>query len=202
MNAPQLSRLKPVLGNRTVLITIMAGLVVILVWLLAFFVPQGKHLSRLTTQRQNLQGEEASLEAKLQLLRATSRATPQLLQLQAKFGAMIPATADMYNYISQMAGTAAQSGVGLVSMTPSSNGAPVSGTNLLSYPITVVVSGSYASTLNFMNALYAMPRLTVIDGVSISGGGPGSSKAAPLTSTFTLTVYSAAQASQATGSAR
>ncbi len=198
----QLKQLKSVLRNRTVLLVIGATVVVLLVWLLAFFLPQGRQLSKYAAERTQLQGEQARLEAQLQVLQATSKATPELLMLQAKYGSMVPATPDMYAYISQMAATATQAGVGLTSMTPSSTGAAVTGTTLLAYPVTVAVTGTYDNTLGFLKALYAMPRLTVVNGITISGGGPGTNRGSPLNTTFTLTVYSAPQPAAAPAGAQ
>lgn len=182
------SGLKSILRNRKAMLAIGISLVVVLVWLLAYFLPQGKQLSKYQAQRQHLQAEETALQAKLRELRATSKATPQLLQLQAKYGAAVPASADMYTYISQMSATVAQAGVNLVSMTPSSSGSPVTGTSLESYPVTVVVSGTYNNTLAFLQDLYTMPRLTVVSGLTIAGGALGGG--GTFNSTFTLSVYS------------
>lgn len=191
LQLPQLKSFRGILRNRKAMLAIGIAVVVVLVWLLAYFLPQGKQLSKYQAERQHLQAQEVALQARLRLLRETSKATPQLLQLQAKYGNLVPSSPDMYVYISQMAATAAQAGVHLVSMTPSSTGTPITGTSLDSYPVVVVVSGNYGATLTFMQALYNMPRLTVINGLSISGGALGGG--AQLNSTFNLSVYSTAQ---------
>ena len=178
-----------VVRTRPVLISLAVGLVVLLIWALAFFLPQGKDLSKYRAQQQQLQTQQASLQAQLAQLRATSKATPKLLALQAEYTDLVPPTADIYNYINLMSSTAAANGMHLVSITPSSAGTPVPGTSLLQIPVSLVTSGSYDSTLGFIKAVYALPRLTVIDSMSLTGGGPGTNRSTSLNESFSLTIY-------------
>jgi hypothetical protein len=66
------------LRSPVVLIGLVGALVVVLIWLFAFFLPQGKKLNTLNTQEQALQVKQAGLEAQVAALQKTSEATPQL----------------------------------------------------------------------------------------------------------------------------
>ncbi|HUZ11136.1 MAG TPA: type 4a pilus biogenesis protein PilO [Acidimicrobiales bacterium] len=178
-----------VVKSRPVLIALGVGLVVLLIWLLAFFLPQGKDLSKYHAQQQQLQTQQSQLEVQLAQLRATSKATPRLLALQAQYTNLVPPTADIYNYINLMSSTAAASGMHLVSITPSSTGTPVPGTSLQAIPVSLVTTGSYDSTLGFIKAVYALPRLTVVNSMSLTGGGPGTNRSTSLNESFSLTIY-------------
>ena len=122
-------------------------------------------------------------------LRATSRAVPKLLALQSQLNGLIPPTPDVFNYITLMSNTVSAAGVHLVSITPTTSGIPVTGTNLQGIPITLSTTGTYDSTLGFIKAIYALPRLTVINTMSISGGGPTTNRSTTLTESFSLTIY-------------
>jgi Tfp pilus assembly protein PilO len=188
-----LSTLRGLLKNRRIVLTIGAAAVIVLVWLIAFYAPQGKNLSKYQTQRQQLQQQQAGLEAQLVQLRATSRAVPKLVALQSQLEGLIPPTPDIYNYITLMSNTATASGIQLVSLTPTNTPAPVAGTDLQSIAVTLTANGTYDDTLGFMKAIYALPRLTVINSVTISGGGPTTNRGTVLDDTFSLTIYTTAK---------
>ncbi len=189
----QAVRLPDVLKNRRVLLAIGVAVVLALVWLVAFFLPQGKELSKYQSQQQQLETQQSSLEARLVQLRATSKAVPKLLALQSQFNGLIPSSPDVYNYLTLMSNTASAAGVHLVSITPATSGTPVAGTNLFAIPVTLNTTGTYDSTLGFIKAIYALPRLTVIDSVSISGGGPPTNRSSSLSESFALTIYTTAK---------
>jgi Tfp pilus assembly protein PilO len=182
-----------VLRSRSVLVGVGVGLVVLLIWLVAFFLPQGKDLSKYQTQQRQLQAQQSQLELQLAQLRATSKATPKLLALDAQYTGLIPPTDDIYNYIKQMSSTVMASGEHLVSITPSNVGSPVPGTSLYAIPIALNTMGTYDSTLALIKAIYGMPRLTVINSMSISGGGPLTNRGTTLTENFALTIYTTAK---------
>ena len=197
MNRPSLnlasSNTVAVLKNRTVMIAIAAGLLIVLIWFLAFFSPQGKDLTKYKAQETQLQVQQSALEAQLAQLRATSKAAPQLEALQTQYANLIPPTADIYNYINIMSGTAATAGVHLVSITPASAGSVVPGTGLQAIPISVVTQGTYDATLSFIKSIYALPRLTVINAMTLSGGGPGTNRSTVLAETYSMTIYTTAK---------
>jgi Tfp pilus assembly protein PilO len=181
---------KELLKKRSVLLSIVIGVVIILVWTLAFFLPQGKQLSKYNTQAAKLQGTQAVLETRLAQLKATSAATPKLLLLKAKYAALVPPTPDVFNYFTLISNTAKASHVTLVSITPGVGGTLIPGTNLYGIGFTLNTTGSYDDTLYFIKAIYNLPRLTVINSMSLSGGGAKTTRSAPLTEAFSLTIFS------------
>jgi hypothetical protein len=50
-----------VLRNRQVVLSMVAAVVLVLIWALAFFLPQGRTLSKYQTQEQQLQWEQSQL---------------------------------------------------------------------------------------------------------------------------------------------
>jgi Tfp pilus assembly protein PilO len=56
-------------------------------------------------------------------------------------------------------------------------------------PVSISASGTYDQTLAFIKALYALPRLTVISSVDISGGGTQTTRSTALQSTYSLDIF-------------
>jgi Tfp pilus assembly protein PilO len=113
--------------------------------------------------------------------------------MQATLSGLIPTTPDFYDYITLMSNTTAAAGVHLVSITPSTSGTPITGTDLEAIPVILSTSGTYDSTLGLIKAIYALPRLTTINSMAITGGGPGTNRSTLLDETFSLTIYSSAR---------
>jgi Tfp pilus assembly protein PilO len=175
------------LRSPRVLISLVVALVVVLVWLFAFFLPQGKKLNTLNTQEMQLQVKQAALQAQLAALERTAVATPQLLALQAQFAVAVPPLPNTYTYISTMVATTKAAGTKLVSITTGSPGAPVSGIS----PIQVSLSttGTYDQTLTLIHLLNTLPRLTIINAVNLLGGGPNTTRSTTLNESFSLTIF-------------
>jgi Tfp pilus assembly protein PilO len=61
--------------------------------------------------------------------------------------------------------------------------------NVAIVPVTVSVRGTYDQTLAFIKALYALPRLTVISSIQISGGGTDTNRSTQLSDEFDLDIF-------------
>ena len=175
------------LRSPVVLIGLVVALVVVLIWLFAFFLPQGKKLNTLNTQEQTLQTQQAALNAQVAALQKTSEATPQLLALQASFAVAVPPLPGTYTYITTMVATTAKANVKLNAITTGSPGTPTNGISAIS--ITLATTGTYDETLNLIHLLNTLPRLTIINDLSLQGGGPGSTRSTSLSESFSLTIF-------------
>jgi Tfp pilus assembly protein PilO len=171
--------------------TIIGGLVllvVVIVWLLAFFVPQGHKLSSLRAQEASLRQAVAQDDAKVQTLRKESQHTAQIQAMYNGLAAYVPATEDLYTYIQTLSGAGKAAGVTITNISASSLVA-VAKSNYSAVPITTAVKGTYDHLLAFLHDVYGLPRLTDIDSMSISGGGPGTNRTTTLTVTFQLSIF-------------
>lgn len=189
------SEIITVLRDRKVLIGMAVGLFVVLLWLVAVFVPEGHKLAAVNTQTQAAQMQQTTLQDRLARLKSYSKESGEFEALTQRLTAAVPVTSDVYDYITAISNAAAATGVNVSDVSPSP---PVSGGNVAVVPVTVAVTGSYDQTLAFIKALYALPRLTVITQVSISGGGSGTSRSTGLTDQFSLDIL--AQSSALAGS--
>jgi Tfp pilus assembly protein PilO len=184
-----------VLRQRKVLLAISVGLFVVLIWLLAVFVPEGHKLAAVNTKAQQAQTEQAALQARLTRLEGYSKESAQFQALSQRLTAAVPATSDVYDYITAISNAAAATGMQISTVDPAP---PVTGGKIAVVPVTVGATGTYDQTLAFIKALYALPRLTIITNVSLSGGGTGSSRSTGLTTQFSLDIL--AQPSALAGS--
>jgi Tfp pilus assembly protein PilO len=166
---------------------LVVALVVVLIWLFAFFIPQGNKINTLNTQETLLLAKQAALEAQVAALQKTSEATPQLLALEAAFAVAVPPTPDTYTYLTTMVATTAKAGVKLSTISTGSPGSPTDGVSSIS--VTLSTSGTYDQTLTFIHLLNTLPRLTIINSLALQGGGPGTNRESQLTESFALTIF-------------
>jgi Tfp pilus assembly protein PilO len=188
-----------ILRQRRVLIAIGIALVVVLVWFETVFQSESHKLSNVNGNVQQAQSEQLRLEDRLARLKAYSKDSAKFEALEQELAAALPSSTDIYDYVTAISDAAQSTGVTVSSVDPS---APVSGTHATVIPVTIDVSGTYDQTLAFIKALYALPRLTVISQISISGGGTGTNRSTALTDQFTAEIFasSAALASSSGGS--
>ncbi len=181
-----------VLRTRTVLLSIAIALVVLLVWLLALFVPEGHKLASVNASVQSAQEQQNALQARLDRLKAYSRESGQFQALAQRLSAAVPSSTGVYDYITALSNAASATGVKVSGVNPS---APTASGNLEVIPITVSATGTYSQTLAFIKALDALPRLTIISQISITGGGTGTNRGTVLTDQFNLDIFATRGAS-------
>jgi Tfp pilus assembly protein PilO len=174
-----------VLRQRKVLIAAGIGLVVLLIWLVAVFSPEGHKLAAVNEKTQQAQTQQTALQDRLARLKAYSKQSAQFEALGQRLSAAVPTTTDVYDYITAISDAASATHVAVTSVNPS---AAISSGNVAVVPVTVSVTGTYDQTLAFIKALYALPRLTVITQVSITGGGAETSRSTGLTSQLSMDI--------------
>ena len=183
-----------------VIIAISAVLLVLVIWLLAFFLPQGHKLSTLDAKQQTLQQLVDAGNAKVAHLKHTFQHVGQFEAKQTKFETYVPSTPDLFkttaNYTSSLSATVAASGMTLTSVSPSTSrtSSSSSASSLTSIPVVLTVTGTYDNLLTLITNIYSMPRLTLINGVGVKNGGPGTNRSTPLQVTLDLDIFATAKA--------
>lgn len=180
------------LKNRTVIITLVVTIVVILIWLVAFFLPQGSKLSKLNTQEQSLQLKVKAGQAKVAQLKSEALHTPQLQAMSRQLNSYVPSSPGTYTYITTMSNTAAAAKVTIVSLGLGTE-AETAGATFSSIQCSVSVTGTYDQLLAFIQDIYGLPRLTQINSVSFSGGGTGTNRGTVLSMSASLTIFTSAK---------
>lgn len=175
------------LKRPVVMIGIGVALLVVIVWLMLFFLPQGHKVSTLQNEKASLQEEVNLDEARVARLRTESEHVGQIQSMYSTLSGYVPATEDLYTYIQTLSGAANTAGVSITSLVPLPLQS-VSGT-FSAVPITATVKGTYDHVLAFIKAIYALPRLTDINDIDITGGGIGSNRTTPLSVDLDLAIF-------------
>lgn len=191
-------RATKLLKQTQVIIAAIVAVVIIVIWLLAFFLPQGSKLSSLNSKQQTLQQEVAAGNAKVARLKRTFENSNQLETQYQKVQAYVPSTPDIFkttaDYASALSATVAASQMTLTAVTPSS--AASSGHNALtSIPVTLAVKGTYDHLLALIKSIYTMSRLTDINSVDVTGGGPNTTRGTVLDVSLALVIFTTVKAS-------
>lgn len=144
-------------------------------WYALLIRPQNTRLSNMESQATTLQAEQAELQARLAALKKAELSQPQRLATLNQLTSAIPPSTDIADFINQVNALADSTGVQLHTLSPSQPVAATTGP-YSAIKVSLSLSGSYPSTISFLDGLYSLPRLVVVDTLSIvSGGGSGSS---------------------------
>jgi Tfp pilus assembly protein PilO len=175
---------------------VVGAFLIVIIWLLAFFLPQGKTVSSLKAQETTLEAKVTAGNAKVARLSHTYLHSAQIKAIQSQLNSEVPKESDAYNYVQTMSSAASAAGVHLtsigISSAPSSGGSTTknsSGPKVNLIPITMSLTSTYDQLLSLITKIYHLPRLTDINGITISGGGAGTNRTTQLTTTLSLTGF-------------
>jgi Tfp pilus assembly protein PilO len=188
------TELLAVFRSRKILIFAAVGLVILLIWVEAVFNPEGHKLASVNANVQAAQTQQSALQARLDRLKVYSSESGQFQALAQRLSAAVPSSTGVYGYITAISTAASTAGMKVASISPSQ---VTSEGTLEVVPIVVTASGTYSQTLAFIQALYALPRLTVINQVSISGGGTGTNRNTVLSDQLDLDIFPTQSSTQA-----
>jgi Tfp pilus assembly protein PilO len=170
----------------------LAVVTVVVAWLFAFYLPQTRKLTALGTQRTALQSSVTADEARLRQLQKEAQHVTQIKLMYDRLHGYAPKTERLYTYIRTISVAAKNAGVTITSLQPSPLVA-VSGTAYSAIPITAAIKGSYDRLLAFVKDLYDLPRLTDLNALSVTGGGPGTNRSTILTVSLQLAIFTSAK---------
>lgn len=163
--------------RRIVGVTVAAAVVLVVAWYVALMSPQSHHLAAAHTARAaavqkvgQLNSEVASLQA---FVKQIPSDTARLAALQAAF----PENPSLDSALNQLHSAAVGAGVKLSSVGPSAPGvkaasAATSAPQSAGGPaitLSLNASGSYPEVMTFIRDLDSMPRVLVIDQLSLAG---------------------------------
>ena len=157
-----------------------------LVILLIFFLVLPK-MSQVSGAREDLAAAEAetsTLESQLAALEQAELNAPEYKATIQEVEEQIPPTLDQSGYLLLIKNAAAQSSVGLTTLTP---GTPTLDplTGLSVAPLAITASGTYFSLTEFLYSLETLPRATKVLNVAIAPGTGGEATTTTTTTTTT-----------------
>jgi len=162
-------------SRRLLAIGFGGAVVLLLVWFMFLWSPQGSKLSDAKKRTANAESQSSQLQLRLSRLQAAQKQAPELMATGEELRRAIPATPDLAQFILDANDAATAAGVDFLSISPSPPAPPI-GAAPSEIHLQVTVTGSYAEVINYLDRLDDLPRLVVIDNLGLTpGGAEGSS---------------------------
>jgi Tfp pilus assembly protein PilO len=167
--------------NRRLLIPIGAGVVLVLLWFVALWGPQGSAISDARKKANDATQQGATLRDQLKRLQDSRRDQPLKQSRLETLRVAIPDDPSLAQFILDANDAASTAGIDFLSITPTPPtaqaqaatpttvaGAAGGAAAPVSIRIAMTISGGYFQVLDFMNRLNGLPRLVVIDSVTMN----------------------------------
>ena len=186
------------MNNRTIAGGALAAVLVIAVWWMFVFSPVRSDTSTVNTEIDSAQADTQSLEAENKQLEDLEARAPELKADVDRLSAAVPTTPELASFIDAANALGVETGVTWVSVSPTP---PATTGSTDTVQISMELEGGYFEVLDYLNRLENMPRLVVVDQVSLSasedtadtGGAPS------LTASLTGRIFSQANSSAPAG---
>lgn len=169
-------------------LTAIGVVVVVIAWVLAFYLPQTHKLQSLDSKQTTLQATLTADQARLLQLQKEAQHVTEIRAMYNRLNGYAPATGKVYTYIHTISHAAKSAGVTITSLQPGALQA-VNGTTYSAIQITASIKGTYDSMLSFIKGLYNLPRLTDVNAINVTGGGPGTNRGTVLAVTLELAIF-------------
>lgn len=217
--------------NRRLLIPLGAGIAVLVLWFVFLWGPQGSALSAARKRKNDATQQAATLRDQLNRLQQSRRDQPLKQSQLETLRVAIPDDPNLAQFILDANDAASRAGIDFLSITPTppatqtqttpttppttaaggsspSTSAPATGTTPAAatpVPIKMAmsISGGYFQVLDFINRLNRLPRVVVIDGLTMnaSAAGAATTLSVSLQARMFTTSSRAVSGGAATGSA-
>lgn len=165
--------------RQTVLVTAGATLGVVLLWYLFFWAPRGHGLSSAKKQARAAEAKQAELQNQLTALQGLQQRSAITRAKLEQVRIAIPDQPALAEFILDANAAATKAGVEFLSISPqppsvggtAAGTTPVAGASTINMSINA--SGGYFQVLDWLNRLDLLPRIVVIDQLSLSAAQLG-----------------------------
>ena len=170
------------MNRRALIFGALGSVVLILIWYFLLWSPRQEAIAAAQQRTETAEEQIDSLESEIKRLQAAQRDEPLKQARRAELQAAAPDDPALGQFILDVNAAANASGIDFmtISQTP-----PAAGAGLSTIGLTFSIAGGYFQVLDFMNRLTDMPRVVVIDSVSLSPGEAGRISASLSTRMFT-----------------
>jgi Tfp pilus assembly protein PilO len=160
--------------RQTVLVTAGATLAVVLLWYVFFWAPRGHGLSSAKKQARAAETKRAELQNQLTTLQGLRQKSASTRAKLEQLRIAIPDQPALAEFILDANAVATKAGIDFLSISPQPptvgsaavGTTPVAGASTINMAITA--SGGYFQVLDWLNRLDLLPRIVVIDTLSLS----------------------------------
>jgi Tfp pilus assembly protein PilO len=163
------------LGRRSIIIGVVAALVVLLLWWFLLWSPQRKKVDDAKARTDAAQQQVAQLRVTLSRLQELKR-TEALKRSQIEaLRVAVPDQPNLAQFILDANDAANKAGIDFLSVTPSPPAAAAARTGTATgapaaVNLAMSITGGYFQVLDFVNRLTDLPRIVVIDNLSLAAG--------------------------------
>jgi Tfp pilus assembly protein PilO len=142
-------------GMRSVKVLAVVGalVLVVILWVALFLVPSGHKINNLNAEKATLSQQQGQLDAKLAVLKQDQAGVPEAKALLSRFGILVPANVNNFQYISQMDVIATKSSVNMSTLQVPSVGT-LGSNGIVNIPVQATVVGTYSQILGFIRNVY------------------------------------------------
>jgi Tfp pilus assembly protein PilO len=172
--------------NRRLLIPLGIGVVVVILWFVALWSPQGSALSAARKRKADAVQQTATLRDQLTRLQQARRDQPLKQSQLETLRVAIPDDPNLAQFILDANEAASKAGIDFLSITPTppttsgagtkpptatGGAAAAGGAAPVPIKIAMTATGGYFQVLDFVNRLNALPRLVVVDDLTLGAQG-------------------------------
>jgi Tfp pilus assembly protein PilO len=172
--------------NRRLLIPLGIGVVVVILWFVALWGPQSSALSAARKRKNDALQQGATLRDQLTRLQQARRDQPLKQSQLETLRVAIPDDPNLAQFILDANEAASKAGIDFLSITPTppttsgagtkpptatGGAAAAGGAAPVPIKIAMTATGGYFQVLDFVNRLNALPRLVVVDDLTLGAQG-------------------------------
>jgi type IV pilus assembly protein PilO len=153
--------------RRTVLIAFGAAALLLVMWFLLLWGPQGGRLSDANDRQVAAETQNSTLELRLARLRAAQERAPELMADLEELRRAVPDEPDLAQFILDANDAASEAGVEFLSIAP---GVPEQSDSLLppTIALNISVTGGYFEVIDYLDRLSDLPRIVVVDDLTLT----------------------------------
>jgi type IV pilus assembly protein PilO len=161
--------------NRTLTIGALAAVLVIALWWFLVYSGLNSKAGDISDDISAAESEQTTLRGQLAELEAIEAQAPEIEAQLAELQQKLPANPDLASFLDITTQIERDSQVSFVSIAP---GDPTQAGSVATVPLTIVVEGGYFEVLEYLRRIEELPRLVVVDGISLTAGGSQDGEAA------------------------
>lgn len=159
------------MSRRVAALAIVAIVVLLLLWFMLLWRPQGDALDRANERVTAAETERGALQLRLSRLRAAQEGSADLMADVERMRRAVPDEAELAQFILDANDIAVTAGVTFLSITPSTPAASTDAGLPTEVALAIAVRGTYDSVIDYLDALEALPRIVVVDTLNVNPEG-------------------------------
>ena len=171
------------MNRRALIFGVLGSVVMVLLWYFLLWSPRQEEIQAAEARTEVAQSQASALELEIQRLQEAQRDEPLKQARRAELQAAAPDEPALGQFILDVNAAASASGIEFMTISQSPPAPSESGLSTIT--LSFSIAGGYFQVLDFMNRLTDLPRLVVIDSVTLAPGELGRLTASLGTRMFT-----------------